>query len=111
MKAVTTIIGPAAPLLRDNVDTDLIIRIERISQLERGQLGPYLLETLRYRGDGPESGEREDFVLNQPAFRACAHDARREEFRLRQFARNGRLGAGGSGHSLRDRAIVRRYLL
>lgn len=72
MKAVTTITGPAAPLLRDNIDTDLIIRIERISQLVRGQLGPYLLETLRYRGDGPPSGEREDFVLNQPAFRdAC----------------------------------------
>ncbi|WP_250454328.1 3-isopropylmalate dehydratase small subunit [Caballeronia sp. ATUFL_M2_KS44] len=72
MKAVTTITGPAAPLLRDNVDTDLIIRIERISQRVRGQLGPYLLETLRYRGDGPSSGERDDFVLNQPAFRhAC----------------------------------------
>jgi 3-isopropylmalate/(R)-2-methylmalate dehydratase small subunit len=72
MKAVTTIEGPAAPLLRDNIDTDLIIRIERISQLKRGELGPYLLETLRYRGDGPASGEREDFVLNQPAFRhAC----------------------------------------
>ncbi len=69
MKAVTVIEGSAAPLLRDNVDTDLIIRIERISQLVRGQLGPYLLETLRYRGDGPPSGEREDFVLNQPAFR------------------------------------------
>jgi 3-isopropylmalate/(R)-2-methylmalate dehydratase small subunit len=72
MKAVTIIEGPAAPLLRDNVDTDLIIRVERIAQLVRGQLGPYLLETLRYRGDGPDSGEREDFVLNQPAFRrAC----------------------------------------
>jgi 3-isopropylmalate/(R)-2-methylmalate dehydratase small subunit len=72
MKAVTIIEGPAAPLLRDNVDTDLIIRIERISQLRRGQLGPYLLETLRYRGAGPPSGERDDFVLNQPPFRhAC----------------------------------------
>jgi 3-isopropylmalate/(R)-2-methylmalate dehydratase small subunit len=72
MKAVTTITGPAAPLLRDNVDTDLIIRIERISQLVRGQLGPYLLETLRYQGNGPESGAHSDFVLNQPAFRdAC----------------------------------------
>ena len=69
MKAVTTIQGAAAPLLRDNVDTDLIIRIERISQLVRGQLGPYLFETLRYRNGGPESGERDDFVLNQPAFR------------------------------------------
>jgi 3-isopropylmalate/(R)-2-methylmalate dehydratase small subunit len=72
MKAVTIVEGPAAPLLRDNIDTDLIIRIERISQLVRGELGPYLLETLRYVGEGPASGEREDFVLNQPAFRnAC----------------------------------------
>jgi 3-isopropylmalate/(R)-2-methylmalate dehydratase small subunit len=72
MKAVTTITGPAAPLLRDNIDTDLIIRIERISQLKRGELGRYLLETLRYHGDGPASGEREDFVLNRAAFRhAC----------------------------------------
>ncbi|KMY86036.1 3-isopropylmalate dehydratase small subunit [Candidatus Paraburkholderia calva] len=72
MKAVTLIEGPAAPLLRDNVNTDLIIRIERISQLVRGQLGPYLFETLHYRGEGPASGKREDFVLNTPAFRqAC----------------------------------------
>ncbi|MFM0646073.1 3-isopropylmalate dehydratase small subunit [Paraburkholderia bryophila] len=69
MKAFTVVKGPAAPLLRNNVDTDLIIRIERISQLVRGQLGPWLFETLRYRDGGPEQGEREDFVLNQPAFR------------------------------------------
>ncbi|WCM23768.1 3-isopropylmalate dehydratase small subunit [Paraburkholderia bryophila] len=69
MKAFTVLKGPAAPLLRNNVDTDLIIRIERISQLVRGQLGPWLFETLRYRDGGPEQGEREDFVLNQPAFR------------------------------------------
>lgn len=72
MKAFTVVRGPAAPLLRNNVDTDLIIRIERISQLVRGQLGPWLFETLRYREGGPEQGEREEFVLNQPAFRqAC----------------------------------------
>jgi 3-isopropylmalate/(R)-2-methylmalate dehydratase small subunit len=72
MRAFTVVKGPAAPLLRNNVDTDLIIRIERISQLVRGQLGPWLFETLRYREGGPEQGEREDFVLNQPAFRrAC----------------------------------------
>ncbi|WP_345815833.1 3-isopropylmalate dehydratase small subunit [Paraburkholderia sp. PREW-6R] len=72
MKAFTVVKGPAAPLLRNNVDTDLIIRIERIAQLVRGQLGPWLFETLRYREGGPDQGEREDFVLNQPAFRhAC----------------------------------------
>ncbi|WP_144139857.1 3-isopropylmalate dehydratase small subunit [Paraburkholderia sp. BCC1884] len=72
MKAFTVVKGPAAPLLRNNVDTDLIIRIERISQLVRGQLGPWLFETLRYREGGPEQGERDDFVLNQSGFRhAC----------------------------------------
>lgn len=72
MKAFTVVKGPAAPLLRNNVDTDLIIRIERISQLVRGQLGPWLFETLRYRDGGPEKVEREDFILNQPSLRhAC----------------------------------------
>lgn len=72
MKAFRVVKGPAAPLLRNNVDTDLIIRIERISQLVRGQLGLWLFETLRYHEGGPEQGEREEFVLNQPAFRhAC----------------------------------------
>ena len=78
MKPFTVVKGAAAPLLRNNVDTDLIIRIERIAQLVRGQLGPWLFETLRYRhsegeGEGDaEALEREDFVLNQPAFRnAC----------------------------------------
>nr|WKF59507.1 3-isopropylmalate dehydratase small subunit 1 [Paraburkholderia busanensis] len=69
MKPFTVVKGPAAPLMRNNVDTDLIIRIERISQLVRGQLGPWLFETLRYRNGGPEEGERDDFVLNRPAFR------------------------------------------
>lgn len=72
MKPFTVVKGPAAPLLRNNVDTDLIIRIERISQLVRGQLGPWLFETLRYREGGPEQGERDDFVLNRPAFRQAS---------------------------------------
>ncbi|MFM0341661.1 3-isopropylmalate dehydratase small subunit [Paraburkholderia fungorum] len=72
MKAFTVVKGPAAPLLRNNVDTDLIIRIERISQLVRGQLGPWLFETLRYREGAASQEEREEFVLNQPPFRhAC----------------------------------------
>ena len=72
MKPFTTCRGPAAPLLRNNVDTDLIIRIERISQLRRGQFATWTFETLRYLGEGPQSGERADFILNQPPFRhAC----------------------------------------
>lgn len=61
MQPFTAVTGPAAPLLRRDIDTDVIIRIERLTQLPRGQLGPYALEPLR----GPE------FVLDQPAFRGA----------------------------------------
>ena len=58
MQPFTTVIGPAAPLLQPDIDTDIIIRIERLTQLPRGQLGPYALEALH----GP------DFILRQPQF-------------------------------------------
>jgi len=57
----TSVTGPAAPLLRRDIDTDIIIRIERLTQLPREALGPYAMEALR----GP------DFVLDQPAFRGA----------------------------------------
>lgn len=68
MQPFTTLTGPAAPLLRANIDTDVIIRIERMTALPADQLGPWALEPLRYRADGSEDP---DFVLNQPAFRAA----------------------------------------
>ncbi|MFS2056432.1 3-isopropylmalate dehydratase small subunit, partial [Variovorax sp. CT11-76] len=55
-----------APLSIDNVDTDLIVRIERLTSLARGELGPWAFEALRFRADG---GEDPDFVLNQPRWR------------------------------------------
>lgn len=61
MQAFTIVTGPAAALLRRDIDTDVIIRIERLTQLPRDQLGPYALEALR----GP------DFVLDQPRFRGA----------------------------------------
>jgi 3-isopropylmalate/(R)-2-methylmalate dehydratase small subunit len=66
MQAFTTLTGPAAPLLRANIDTDVIIRIERLTSLTGAELGPYALEALRFRADGSEDP---DFVLNQAAFR------------------------------------------
>ena len=68
MNPFITVTGPAAPLLRDNVDTDVIIRIERLAGLPREALGPYALEALRLRTDGSEDP---GFVLNRPAFRAA----------------------------------------
>lgn len=61
MQPFTTITGPAAPLLRRDIDTDVIIRIERLTQLPRSELGRYALEALR----GP------DFILDQERFRGA----------------------------------------
>jgi len=62
----TTLTGVAAPLMLPDIDTDVIIRIERLAGTPRGQLGPHALETLRYRAEG---GENPDFILNQAPFR------------------------------------------
>lgn len=66
MEPVITIKGPAAPLMLDNVDTDVIIRIERLTSVTPDGLGGYALEALRLRPDG---SEEPSCVLNQPRFR------------------------------------------
>jgi 3-isopropylmalate/(R)-2-methylmalate dehydratase small subunit len=66
MQKFTVHAGIAAPLPRANVNTDVLIRIERLVHLPRGQLGPYCFEAWRYRADGSEDP---DFVLNRPAYR------------------------------------------
>ena len=66
MQAFTIVRGPVAALPQPNVDTDVIIRIERLTSVARDALGPYALEALRYRADGSEDPA---FVLNQPLFR------------------------------------------
>ena len=60
--------GPAAALMRPNIDTDTVIRIERLTGLARGKLGPYAFEALRYDPDGVENP---DFVLNRQPFRGA----------------------------------------
>jgi len=66
MDPFTMITGPAAVLLRSNIDTDVIIRIERLTSVAREELGRYAFEALRYRKDG---SEEPDFVLNHRQFR------------------------------------------
>ncbi len=68
MQVFETVTGAAPYLPRANVDTDVIIRIERLTTLARGELGPYAMEALRYREDG---SDEPDFILNQPAFRGA----------------------------------------
>lgn len=67
MDKFTVLRAIAAPLLRENVDTDIIIRIERlVGATRRNELGRYAFESWRYRGDG---SEEPGFVLNQEPYR------------------------------------------
>lgn len=68
MTPFTTVRGRAAPLMAQNVDTDIIIRIQRLTDLERDELGPYAFESWRYRPDGSENP---DFLLNQTPWRGA----------------------------------------
>ncbi|TGE01634.1 3-isopropylmalate dehydratase small subunit [Methylobacterium nonmethylotrophicum] len=68
MRPFTEVSGPAAPFLAANVDTDVIIRIERLTGVPRGELGAYAFEALRTRREG---GPDPDFVLDRPLFRGA----------------------------------------
>ena len=69
MEKFTKVTGVAAPLMRQNVDTDLIIRIERlVSNTSRQGLGPYCFEQIRLRPDGSENPE---CVFNQAPYRGA----------------------------------------
>lgn len=59
--------GAVLPVLRDQVDTDIIVRIERLATLARGQFGPWAFESLRYGAGGEPSAE---FPMNWPG---CAN--------------------------------------
>ena len=54
MEKVRVLDAIAVPLLMANVNTDVIIRIERMSLYPRGELGPWALETLRLDAEGRE---------------------------------------------------------
>ncbi len=75
MEKFTKVTGVAAPLMRQNVDTDLIIRIERlVSNTGRKGLGPYCFEQIRFKPDGSENP---DCVFNQaPRISVAARAAR-----------------------------------
>ncbi len=66
MDKFTVLTGQAAPLLRPNIDTDIIIRIDRLAALKRAELGRFAFEAWRFRPDGSEEPE---FVLNSAPYR------------------------------------------
>ena len=66
MEKFTTVNGVAAPMRSINIDTDKIIPKQYLKTIERTGLGKNLFAEMRYNEDG---SEREDFVLNQLAYR------------------------------------------
>ncbi len=66
-KPFTKLTAIAAPIMRTNIDTDVIIRIERlVGNSVRGTLGKWAFGSLRYLADGSENPE---FILNREPYR------------------------------------------
>ncbi|HEV7637037.1 MAG TPA: 3-isopropylmalate dehydratase small subunit [Bradyrhizobium sp.] len=66
-KPFTKLNAIAAPIMRSNIDTDVIIRIERlVGNSVRGTLAKWAFGSLRYLPDGSENPE---FILNRDPYR------------------------------------------
>jgi 3-isopropylmalate/(R)-2-methylmalate dehydratase small subunit len=66
-KPFTRLAAIAAPIMRSNIDTDVVIRIERlVGTSVRGTLGKWAFGSLRYLPDGSENPE---FILNREPYR------------------------------------------
>ena len=66
-KPFTKLSAIAAPIMRGNIDTDVIIRIERlVGNSIRGTLGKWAFGSLRYLPNGAENPE---FILNREPYR------------------------------------------
>src|SRR5262249_58080235 len=63
MQPFITVTGRAVPLLQSNIDTDVIIRIERLTG--GADLGRYAFEAGRYLPDG---SPKPDCALHDPRF-------------------------------------------
>ncbi len=66
MDKFNTLTGVGAPLPMINVDTDMIIPKQFLKTIERTGLGKNLFDDMRFNADG---SEKENFVLNKPAYR------------------------------------------
>ncbi|MCF8473297.1 MAG: 3-isopropylmalate dehydratase small subunit [Emcibacter sp.] len=66
MDKFTRLSAIAAPLPMANIDTDMIIPQQYLKTIKRTGLGVSAFSNIRYHDDG---SEREDFILNKPAYR------------------------------------------
>jgi len=68
MEKFTVLDAVAAALPTPDIDTDMIIRIERCVRTPRPEMGRWAFEMARYGADG---GENPDFALNRAPFRGA----------------------------------------
>jgi 3-isopropylmalate/(R)-2-methylmalate dehydratase small subunit len=68
MEKFSVLRGLAAPIMRDNIDTDAIIAAQAMMGGQVARPGEKLFTGWRYRADGEENP---DFVLNQPRYRGA----------------------------------------
>jgi 3-isopropylmalate/(R)-2-methylmalate dehydratase small subunit len=66
MEKFTRVTGIAAPLIRPNIDTDVIIPIDDCVSVPRAEQGRCAFRAWRYQKDGSDNP---DFVLNRAPFR------------------------------------------
>jgi 3-isopropylmalate/(R)-2-methylmalate dehydratase small subunit len=77
MTPFTIVTGLAAPIDRENVDTDAIIPKQFLKSIARSGFGPNLFDAWRYTDPGfvgQDPGKRKlnpDFVLNQPRYQGA----------------------------------------
>lgn len=69
MEKFISVTGRAAPLVKANIDTDMIIPAKRLVGYQRDELGQFAFEAWRYRADG---SDHPDFVLNTPRYRGAS---------------------------------------
>lgn len=68
MQKFTSVTGTAAPLIKSNIDTDVIIPAKRLVGYQRDELGAFAFEAWRFLDGG---GDNPDFVLNSPRYRGA----------------------------------------
>jgi 3-isopropylmalate/(R)-2-methylmalate dehydratase small subunit len=68
MEPFTNVSGAAVPLMMANIDTDVIIRVEHLTERSAEGLRRHAFAALRYQSDGVE---KPDCPLNQPQFRGA----------------------------------------
>ena len=108
MQKFTAVTGTAAPLMKANIDTDVIIPAKRLVGHQRDQLGAFAFEAYRYR---PDRTDNPDFVLNQPRYRDAQVLVTGENFGCGSSRESAVWALAGIRHALRHRAGLRRHLL